>query len=352
MSVEEKARTVNTWLPEFASGGELMNTAGPERMRHAGEDRGTYYDIPILKRPLWRWEIALYFFLEGISAGAFLLATMADLFADDEYDEMIATAHRLSFVTLLPCPPLLIADLGRPERFHHMLRMWKPSSPMNTGSWALSGYGLSVGLLAAKQLTGDGPLSEIDPLKKASQLVPSRALEAIGLPFTLTMLSYPGVLLSTTSTPIWSRNRFLGALFACSSISSGAAALSLILSLRGKSDGKAVEGLETFETVASLCEAATLGAYIVTSRDTAEPLTGGRYAKHFWLGAVGAGLALPTLLKLATPKSRKQSRISTIFRSALTLAGALALKWAVVHAGRTSAETSHSAYSKGNSFQP
>jgi formate-dependent nitrite reductase membrane component NrfD len=338
MKVEEKVGSVNTWMPEFASGGKLMKTAGPEGMRHAGEDRGTYYDTPMLKRPLWRWEIALYFFLEGISAGAFLLATMADLFADDEYDEMIATARKLSFVTLLPCPPLLIADLGRPERFHHMLRMWKPTSPMNTGSWALSGYSLPVGLLAVKQLTGDGPLSRISPLKKTSQLVPSRALEALGLPFTLAMLSYPGVLLSTTSTPIWSRNRFLGALFVCSSISSGAAALSLVLSLRGKSDGKAVDRLESFETVASLCEAATLGAYIASSREAAEPLTGGRYAKHFWLGAVGAGLSLPTLLKLATPKSRKQSRISTIFRSALTLAGALALKWAIVHAGRTSAE--------------
>jgi formate-dependent nitrite reductase membrane component NrfD len=350
MSVEEKAGTVNTWLPKFASGGELMKTAGPEGMRHAGEDRGTYYDIPMLKRPLWRWEIALYFFLEGISAGAFLLATMADLFGDDEYDEMIATAHRLSFVTLLPCPPLLIADLGRPERFHHMLRMWKPSSPMNTGAWALSGYSLPVGLLAVKQLTGDGPLSNFGLVRKASQLVPTRIFGVAGLPFTLTMLSYPGVLLSTTSTPVWSRNRFLGALFACSSISSGAAALSLLLSLRGKSDGKAVGRLESFETIASMCESATIGAYIVSSRDAAEPLTGGRYAKHFWLGAVGAGL--PTLLKLITPKSRNRNRLSTIFRSALTLAGALALKWAVVHAGRISAETSHPGHSDGKSLQP
>jgi formate-dependent nitrite reductase membrane component NrfD len=352
MSVEEKAGRVNTWLPEFASGGELMKTAGPEGMRHAGEDRGTYYDTPMLKRPLWRWEIALYFLLEGISAGAFLLATMADLFARGKYKEMIGAARYLSFVTLLPCPPLLIADLGRPERFHHMLRIWKPYSPMNTGAWALSGYSLPVGLLAVKQLTGDGPLSGINPLKKTSQLVPSRTLEALGLPFTLTMLCYPGVLLSTTSSPIWSRNRFLGALFACSSISSGAAALSLILSLRGKSDGKAVDRLESFETVATLCEAATLGAYIVSSRDAAEPLTGGRYAKHFWLGAVGAGLALPTLLKLATPKSPKPGRTSTIFKSALALAGALALKWAVVHAGRTSAETYFSDRSDGKSLQP
>jgi formate-dependent nitrite reductase membrane component NrfD len=329
-----------------------MRTPGPEGMRHASEDGSGYYGVPMLKRPLWRWEVALYFFLEGISAGNSLLATMADLFADREYEEMIATARYLSLVTLLPCPPLLIADLGRPERFHHMLRMWKPSSPMNTGAWALSGYSLPVGLLAVKQLTGDGPLSGVNPLKKAAQLVPSRPLGAIGLPFTLTMLSYPGVLLSTTSTPIWSRNRFLGALFACSSVNSAAAALSLLLLVRGKSDCKAVERLEKFRIVSTLCEAATLGSYVVSSRDATQPLTSGRYSKHFWLGAVGAGLVLPTLLRLTTPKSPKPRRISTIFRSALSLAGALALKWAVVHAGRTSAETSHSANTNGKSCQP
>jgi hypothetical protein len=51
----------------------------------------------------------------------------------------------------LPCPGLLIADLGRPDRFLYMLRVFKPSSPMNLGSWTLAPYSL---VLARKALGG------------------------------------------------------------------------------------------------------------------------------------------------------------------------------------------------------
>ena len=36
-------------------------------------------------------------------------------------------------------PPLLITDLGRPERFLNMLRVFKVTSPMSVGSWVLAG---------------------------------------------------------------------------------------------------------------------------------------------------------------------------------------------------------------------
>jgi formate-dependent nitrite reductase membrane component NrfD len=127
-------------------------------------------------------------------------------------------------VTLLPCPPLLIADLGKPSRFHHMMRVFKPSSPMNLGAWTLLAYSIPVTLLAARDLLTDG--SEDGTV---AALVPEKMLSLAGIPLALIMTSYPGVLLSTTSTPVWSRSRFLGALIACSSINSAVAACSLHL---------------------------------------------------------------------------------------------------------------------------
>src|SRR3712207_7312595 len=41
----------------------------------------------------------------------------------------------------MPSPPLLIMDLGRPERFVNMLRIFKPRSPMSMGAWCLSVFG-------------------------------------------------------------------------------------------------------------------------------------------------------------------------------------------------------------------
>lgn len=329
----EKSMTGNSWFPEFASGGGLMKTANPSGVKKDG-----YYGIPMLKRPLWKWEIALYFFCEGLSAGSYMIGTIADLVAKDRYPEMTRAARYISLAALLPCPPLLIADLGRPRRFHHMLRVWKPKSPMNVGAWALSGYSLPTGLLAVKQLAGD--VSEMPvPLKRAGALVPARAVGAAGIPFALVMLGYPGVLLSTTSTPAWSRTRFLGALFAASSMTTAASAISLLLALRGKQDKEgSLAKLERVEAIARGAEGAALVAYLATAKEGAKPLTSGTYAKHLWLGAVGAGIALPALLNTIAPRRRKKRRVMSILTSALSLLGGLTLKWAVTHAGRASAE--------------
>lgn len=124
-------------------------------------------------------------------------------------------------------------------------------------------------------------------------------------------------------------------------MSTAAAALSLSLALRGEENQMALERLEKIENFASLSEGIALTAYLATAGEAARPLTSGRYAKHLWLGAVSAGLLLPALVRLfSSRKEKKGKKPSRIFSSALTLAGGLALKWALTHAGRESAEHS------------
>lgn len=96
-----------------------------------------------------------------------------------------------------------------PARFHHMLRVFKPSSPMNLGAWALSGYSLPVTLLATRQvMEADAKESSgAGANQNGTERVLSKLMEAPGMPFAFTMLSYPGVLLSTTSTPVWGPHR-------------------------------------------------------------------------------------------------------------------------------------------------
>ena len=48
----------------------------------------------------------------------------------------------------------LVADLGRPERFLNMLRVFKLSSPMSVGSWLLSAFGGAATVAAASAVTG------------------------------------------------------------------------------------------------------------------------------------------------------------------------------------------------------
>lgn len=281
-----------------------------------------YYGLPMLKRPTWGWEIALYFFSEGVSSGSFVLATLADVCGSGRYARLVRNARYVALASLLPCPPLLIADLGRPERFHHMLRIVKRSSPMNMGAWALLGFSQPVALLALAQFAG-------------LQWIPARALSIVGLPFAFFMLAYPGVLLSTTSVPVWARTRLLGAVFGASSMAAAASTLAIASALDPRSDEQTREVVHTIENVTQIGEALALAGYVVTAGPAARPLTSGRYSRMFKLGAFAVGIALPALIAATR---RKPGRASTVVSGMLSLAGALALKWSVVHAGHASAD--------------
>jgi formate-dependent nitrite reductase membrane component NrfD len=285
-------------------------------------DREGYYGLPMLKRPLWGWEIALYFFSEGISSGSFVLSTLAQVCGAGQHQTMIRNARYISLATLLPCPPLLIADLGRPERFLHMLRVFKPQAPMSMGSWALTAFSQPVWMLAAAEYFG-------------LRWMPERVLGVAGLPFAFFMLVYPGVLLSTTSIPAWARTHWLGPLLASSSMATAASTLAIAAALDPAADETTREALHNVERFAHLAEAAAVSAYVCSAGVNAKPLTRGRYARMFRVGAFVAGIALPALI---TASRKKPTRTLTLVSGALTLVGALALKWSVVYAGHDSAE--------------
>jgi formate-dependent nitrite reductase membrane component NrfD len=306
---------------------DLQHAATTDGVKESG-----YYGLPILKRPFWGWEIALYFFFEGISAGSYVLCTVAALRNRRRFAASIRVGRYLSFVTMLFCPPLLIADLGRPERFHHMLRIFKKTSPMNHGAWALTGYGTFASILAVlawppRKL----PFRFLRALLRGFQsIMPERLLSVLGMPFALTMISYPGVLLSTTANPLWSHTNFLGPLFASSSLSNGAAALTL---LSNKSRDRALHStLTRFEDVTSAAEATSLALYLKTAGEAAKPLFKGKQSRLFLLGAIGIGLVAPAILRRSKSKVVRHS-----VAPLLTLLGGAALKWSITNAGQESA---------------
>jgi formate-dependent nitrite reductase membrane component NrfD len=289
--------------------------AQPGGVRHEG-----YYGLPFLKRPFWAWEISLYFFFEGVSSGAFLFSAVADLFGGRRHRHLVRYARYLACATMLLCPFLLIKDLGRPGRFLHMLRILKWGSPMSVGAWSLNAYGQQVTVLALISLAPHLPR----PFRKLLGNIPERFLMLSAIPFGLTMMAYPGVLLETTSVPAWRTTRFLGPLIAASSVSTAEAALSLVLPRKHSE-------METIGQIAHAAETAALAGYLSEAGPAARSITRGRYAPLFWIGAVGAGIVVPLVLTL-----RRPSRPRKILSSLLSLVGGLALKWVLVHGGRES----------------
>src|SRR5690242_18182649 len=98
--------------------------------------------------PHWSWYIVLYFFIGGVSAGAYLVPALVDLAGGDVDRRYTRTGYLLAFPLVLIASALLVVDLGRPERFWHMLiasetlqPILKPWSPMSFGAWLLLGFG-------------------------------------------------------------------------------------------------------------------------------------------------------------------------------------------------------------------
>jgi formate-dependent nitrite reductase membrane component NrfD len=294
-----------------------------------------YYDYPVVRRPVWTWEVPAYFWLGGMAGGAYLTASLAQRFGSADDRRFTADGYYLAAAALVPCAPLLIADLGRPDRFHHMLRIFKPLSPMNLGAWTLASFTPLVFFRAVAHATDTGRLP--GPLRALTRLLPSSVMDTLGSLLGMVLAGYSGVLLGATNVPLWAKSRLLGGVFMASAMSSGSAAVTLAAARRGAPD-PTLHRLGAIESAASLGEAAVLAGYLAQSGSAARPLTTGRYGRLFWLGAVSAGILMPVLLhRFARRASGARLRSLATAGAVCSTAGSLALRWSIFEAGKASA---------------
>jgi formate-dependent nitrite reductase membrane component NrfD len=105
-----------------------------------------------------------------------------------------------ALVSIVASMYLLVADLGRPERFHHMLRVAKPSSPMSMGTWILSAYGPGAGLAGVAELMPNRVRRTRLGRLGWWLARPAGVWAAATAP---AVASYTAVLLSQTAVPAW-----------------------------------------------------------------------------------------------------------------------------------------------------
>lgn len=304
----------------------------------AEEQETTYYDYPALKAPIWRWEIVWYFFMGGLAAGCYLIASLASLFGSKEDRPIVRAGYYLSLLALLPCPPLLIKDLGRPERFLHMLRVFKVKSPMSMGVWGLLSFSVFSGLGAVNQAARDGLLGRWWGARLLAAL-PQKLLSIPGIFSGFFLGGYTGVLLAATSIPLWSRSKLLGAVFLSSAISTSSALISFVLRLTG-APARTLHKLERLEWLAMLTECAGLLTFLRGSGRAARPLVGtgpGEQGPTFWRLVVGGGLLLPLLLNSRSLFGKGSSKKrGGLLISLLALIGGYFLRRTIVNAGHAS----------------
>ena len=304
------------------------------------EQVSTYYNLPLIKKAHWGWEIYLYFYLGGIGGGSYLVSTLADLLGIKRAVELIRAGRYLSLVCIILSPILLIKDLGRPMRFHHMLRILKFRSAMSLGTWGLSTFGILCGLSAANQMAQDGLLTWFPLLSRLMKALPVKIIESVGAVFGLFVASYTGVLLSSTAVPIWARAKHvLAPLFLSSALSTGLASLSLLLSFGGKEQQGILERLENAEIVAMTTELSLLASLPRVLGPLGEPLFKGQLGTLFKAGTMGGGGVFPLLAHLGWKLMRKQTpRSVNIGLSSMVLIGGFILRYVWIIGGRVSAD--------------
>ena len=173
----------------------------------------SYYGEPVINEPTWTWEIPWYLFAGGLAGASAPLAVAAEAVGNRA---LARRAWAVSTAAVAVSPALLIADLGRPERFINMLRVFKPTSPMNMGTWILTTSGSAFTLGAARGMFGWFPRL-------------GRAAAVTSALFGPALATYTAVLLADTAVPIWHEARDdLPWVFAGSSTMTAGAAATLL----------------------------------------------------------------------------------------------------------------------------
>ncbi len=297
---------------------------------------------PETQAPGWEWYfVAMYFFIGGVSAGAYFIGSLVELFGTERHREVSRIAFYIAFPLILITPILLIADLGRPERFWHLfyyvnggIPYINLQSPLSVGSWALLIYGVFAFLSFLDNLVQDGIL-KFAPFAKLYNRRPRKLYALIGSLAGFFIAGYTGVLIGTTARPLWAAtDPILGLLFIVSAGSTGAAAIALVMALRRMISLDAFEQVETFDRFSLLVELVLIVAMIVLAGQFAAPLLIGPYAFLFWGGVVVLGILVPLALGWYMVRRGMSAQGLVTLTALLVLLGGALLRITLVTAGQ------------------
>lgn len=294
---------------------------------------------------VWGFEIPVYLFLGGFTAGIMVLSGWAlwkgrsNRRAHTTFALASSGLYMLGLALVSLGMVALFLDLG------HKLYAWRlyltlePWSPMSWGAWILL---LVYPVLVAGVL--------LDPpqalLRRAPALRPltdwmaatPRVRHAVGFVSILTGIGlgiYTGILLSALGArPLWSSG-LLGPLFLVSGLSTAAA----FAHWASPEPDERVQ-LAWLDNLFLATELGLIGLLLVgllsstaAHAEAARLLLGGPYTAVFWVGVVFLGIVLPLVIQSLAVTHRI---IHTPIAPILVLMGGLALRFVIVSAGQLS----------------
>ncbi len=295
------------------------------------ENDPTYYDRPVLKQSVWSIDIPLYYFFGGAAGAALTLGAAVQLACrrDDEcrgdLRKFAEYCHWTGIIGSSVGAMFLVHDLGRPSRFLHMVRVFRPSSPMNMGSWILGGAAptaIATGLF----INRGGFLGDVGEI--------TGYLSGI---FGTALAGYTGVLVSNSVIPVWQEaRRWMPILFAASGMTTAASVIDIFYE-----NERANLITYTFGNVGRVLE--LVASYKVEETASKTPRVGEPFHKPgtgtLWKAA-GILTAASLLLSVLPGKSSAKRRVAGV----LGAAGSLCLRFAVHYISNASARDARATF--------
>lgn len=183
-----------------------------------------YYGQPVVRPPVWTWEIPIYLFVGGLGGMSAVIALGAVLF---HHFDIARTAMWVAGIAAVISPILLILDLGRPRLFINMLRVFKPQSAMSMGAWILVGFGICVvvGLICLELQTSHLFAGSVEGILSVLTKILVFGSAMCGM----LLATYTGVLIGATVIPAWFlHHRLLPIHFGTAGLGSATALLELL----------------------------------------------------------------------------------------------------------------------------
>jgi Ni/Fe-hydrogenase subunit HybB-like protein len=273
-----------------------------------------YASAEITKAPNWHGLVAWDVFFNNLTTGLFLVTAVAELLRPDVFAPLARTGYLVALVMLFADLTCLVFDLGDPLRFHHMLRVFKPSSPMSLGTWSLTVYSLPLTVIVAINILPGG--------RAALGWLHLPAVIFALLP-ALGSMVYKGVLFSTSSQPAWKDARWLGGYLVNSALLLGVAELLALALLLGNGRAEAIlRPALGLMLLLNLFPLSMLFAELTPALNRAYDRAG---LIRLATTTIGLGMLVPLGLSIVT-----RERLPQLVGVALILAGNLAIRFAMV----------------------
>jgi len=312
----------------------------------------------------WNAPIYVYLWLAGMAGGSYFAAFLADRFAGYDHKRLTQLAIQMGVLPAVLGVLLLLADLGNPLRFWHLLAEFKILSPMSMGTWILLAWvAIAVIMNILYRYEGHHPEPRVQAIHKLNS-----GLGGLEFGVSVLLMSYTGVLLATSNRTLWAGSALIPPLFVASAVSTGIAVLiAYILVVAPVTIGRTAEyrlparlltgsvdwaiptrlvgRLWEAEAVVILVELVVLiglvtwlgSSAMAGAREALNQLTFGALAVPFWVGVVLLASIVPLAFDMMSPGKELHRR--EVFRVALAssvcvLLGALFLRAVIVIGGQ------------------